>query len=123
MKIKNLVILSSILLNVILSFLLYNEATRVDPGPVDIGVAFKDAVRYEEYSLAKTLMAEARVEHISEEILKEVNEIMSASTSFRTYELLEFDNGEMVLLNLTPDNKYHIQDVMIIPDDQKRIFK
>ena len=48
---------------------------------------------------------------------------MSTGTSFKTYELLGFDNGEMVLLNLTPDAKYEIQDVVIVPDELKSIFK
>ncbi|WLD92499.1 hypothetical protein [Alkalihalobacillus sp. AL-G] len=52
-----------------------------------------------------TLIAEGRMEHISEETLKRVNQKMSAGTSFKTYQLLEFDNGEMVLLNLTPNEK------------------
>ncbi|MFD1738707.1 hypothetical protein ACFSCX_19510 [Bacillus salitolerans] len=37
--------------------------------------------------------------------------------------LLEFNNGEMVLLNLTPNKKYEILDVVIVPDELKSIFK
>ncbi|WP_066072782.1 hypothetical protein [Neobacillus soli] len=121
MKIKNIIIAVSVLLNVVLGFLFYNETTK--EGPVDVGLSFKEAVRIENYELAKTLMAEGRKELISEETLKKVNEIMSAGTSFKTYEFLEFDNGEMVLLNLTPDAKYEIQDVAIVPNDLKSFFK
>lgn len=121
MKIKNIIITVSVLLNVVLGFLFYNETTK--KGPVDVGLTFKEAVRVENYERAKTLMAEGRREHIPEETLKKINEAMSASTSFKTYELLEFDNGEMVLLNLTPDAKYEIQDVVIVPEQLKTIFK
>ncbi|WP_407268979.1 hypothetical protein [Radiobacillus sp. PE A8.2] len=121
MKIKNIIIVVSVLLNVVFGFLFYNETTK--KGPVDVGLSFKEAVRVENYELAKTLMAEGKQEHIAEETLKKVNEVMSAGTSFKTYELLEFDNGEMVLLNLTPDAKYEIQDVVIVPDELKSIFK
>jgi hypothetical protein len=121
MKIKNIIITVPLLFNIVLGFIFYNEYTR--EGPVDVGLSFKEAVRVEDYELAKTLIAEGRQEQISEETLIKINEVMSASTSFKTYELLEFDNGEMVLLNLTPDTKYEIQDVVIVPDELKSIFK
>ena len=121
LKIKNSIIIVSVLLNVILVFLLYQESTRVNP--VEVGLSFKEAVRVENYERAKRLMAEGRQEHITEETLKKINEAMSARTSYKTYELLEFDNGEMVLLNLTPDENYEIQDAIIVPDEFKDIFK
>jgi regulatory protein YycI of two-component signal transduction system YycFG len=121
MKIKNIIIVVSVLLNVVLGFLFYNETTK--EGPIDVGISFKEAVRVENYELAKTLMAESRQKHISEETLNKVNEVMSAGTSFKTYIILEFDNREMVLLNLTPDTKYEIQDIVIVPDELKSIFK
>jgi uncharacterized membrane protein YvbJ len=65
MKVKNIIITVSVLLNVVLGFLFYNETTK--EGPVDVGLSFKEAVRNENYELAKTLMAEGRKEHISEE--------------------------------------------------------
>jgi hypothetical protein len=111
----------SVLLNVVLGFLFYNDITK--EGPVDVGISFKEAIRVENYELAKTLMAEGRQKHITEETLNKVNEVMSAGTSFKTYELLEFDDGEIVLLNLTPEDKYEIQDVVIVPDELKSIFK
>lgn len=119
MNIKNIVIVFSVFLNVVLGFLYYNETTK--EGPIDVGLSFKEAVRVEQYEVARTLMAEGRKEHISDETLKKVNEIMSSGTSFKTYQLLEFDNGEMVLLNLTPNKE--IQDVLIVPDELKSIFK
>jgi len=69
-------------------------------------------------------MAEGRQDHISEETLKEIHEaVSSASTSFKTYQLLEFDNEEMVLIALTPDEKHEIQDITIVPDELKSVFK
>lgn len=119
MKIKNIIIAVSVLLNVVLGFLFYNETTK--EAPDHVGLYFKEAVRVENYALARTFMSEGRKEHISVETLKKVNEIMSGGTSYKTFELLEFDNGEMVLLNLTPDEE--IQDIAIVPDELKSIFK
>ncbi|OZM58688.1 hypothetical protein CIB95_03725 [Lottiidibacillus patelloidae] len=124
MKTRNIIITVSVLLNVVLGVLFYNETIK--KGPDDVGLFFKSAVQVENYVRAKTLIDEGRQEYISDETLKAVHEVMSAGTSFKTYQLLEFDNGEMVLLNLhnnTPDRKYKIQDVVIVPDELKSIFK
>jgi preprotein translocase subunit SecF len=121
MKIRSIVIVLSVLLNIVLGFMFYNESSK--KSPLDVGISFKEAVRVENYALAKTLMADGRKEQISDETLKKVNELMSENTSFKTYELLEFDNGEMVLINLTPNEKYEVQDVVIVPDELKPFFK
>jgi uncharacterized membrane protein YvbJ len=124
LKIRNMIIALSVLLNVVLGILFYSETIK--KGPDDVGYSFQRAVQFENYVLAKRLITERRQEHISDETLKKVHEIMSAGTSFKTYQLLEFGNGEMVLLNLhnlTPDGEYEIQDVVIVPDELKSIFK
>ena len=121
MNLKNIVLVLSVCINLVLAIIVYDLRTK--EYPLDIGFSFKEAVRVENYGLAKTLLAEGRKEHISEETLKKVNEIMSGGTSFKTYQLIEFDNGEMVLLNLTPIDKYEIQDIVIVPQRLKFIFK
>jgi len=45
MKIKYIIITVSVLLNVVLGFLFYNETTK--KGPVEVGLSFKEAVRVE----------------------------------------------------------------------------
>jgi hydrogenase maturation factor len=124
MKTRNIIITVSVLLNVVLGILFYNETLK--KGPADVGYSFHRAVQVENYVFAKTLIDEGRQKYISDETLKKVNEIMTSGTSYKSYQLLEFDNGEMVLLNLhnnTPDSKYKIQDVVIVPDELKVAFK
>ena len=117
MKIKNIVIVLSIVLNFILVIMIFIDKNNDNDSPTDVGILFKEAVRTENYSLAKRIVAQDRDEYVTEETLKKINEIMSSKTSFKTYQLLEFDNGEMVLLNLTPNNEYKIQDVTIVPEE------
>ena len=123
MKIKNIVIVLSIVLNFILVTMIIIGKNDDNDNPTEVGILFKEAVRTENYTLAKRIVAQDRDEHVTEETLKKINEIMSSKNSFKTYELLEFDNGEMVLLNLTPNNEYKIQDVTIVPEEFKAVFK
>ncbi|MFC0189487.1 hypothetical protein ACFFJY_14380 [Fictibacillus aquaticus] len=121
MNLKKTMLVVSVGLNFVLGFIVYQAANK--DGPVDVGLSFKEAVRVENYALAQTLVAEGRKKNVSKETLKEINEIMSAGTSYKTYQLLEFNNDEMVLLHLTPDKKYEIQDVVIVPEELKSLFK
>ena len=123
MEIKNIVIVLSIVLNFILVTMIILGKNDDNDNPTEVGILFKEAVRTENYTLAKTLIAQNRDEYVTEETLKKINEIMSSNTSFKTYELLEFDNGEMVLLNLTPNNEDKIQDVTMVPEEFKAVFK
>ncbi|MFX3673511.1 MAG: hypothetical protein ACE3JQ_03550 [Paenisporosarcina sp.] len=123
MKTKNIVIVASLSLNLILGFMFFYEKSFGHESPTDLGISFKEAVRTENYELAKTLMSQGRKDHISHQTLKKVNEMMSSGTNYQTFELLEFDNGEMVLLNLTPNEKYEIQNVTIVPEEFKSAFK
>lgn len=123
LKTKNSIIVLSVVLNLVLGFMVYQETTKEDKGPVNVGLSFKEAVRAENYEVAKSLMSDGRNAQISNEILEEINKIMGENTSFHTYEVLTFDNGEMVLLNLTPDKKYEIQDVKIVPEEVRGIFQ
>ncbi len=121
MKFKNVVIVLSLFLNIMLGLLLYMNSKK--DGPVDVGFQFKEAVQVENYAKAKDLMAKERVEHISKETLKAVHEIMGSGTSLKTYQVLDFKNGEMVLLNLTPNDDYKIQDVIIVPKEFQSLFE
>jgi len=121
MSLKSIIIGFSVCLNLFLGIIIYNEVTKKEP--VDVGFSFKEAIRVNNYELAKNLMAEGRKDQISDEFFSKVNKLLSAGTTYKTYQLLEFENSEMVLLNLSPDNKYEIQEVVIVPEELKSIFK
>jgi hypothetical protein len=120
MRFKNILIMVSIFLNIGLGYFVYKEVT--EPDPAGVGLSFREAVRTENYKLARTLLAEGRDAHISEDLLEQIHEITGAGTSFQTYELLRFENGEMVLLYLNPDDRYEIQDVVMVPEEMKGVF-
>lgn len=120
MRVKNILIAASIFLNIGLGLIVYKELSKPDAG--EVGLMFKEAVRTENDQQARTLMAEGRKAEISDKLLQQIKVRMGAGTSFNTYELLKFENGEMVLLHLTPDDRYEIQDVMIVPEEMRGVL-
>ncbi|THE13577.1 hypothetical protein E1I69_06585 [Bacillus timonensis] len=88
----------------------------------------KLAIDNDNYRSFSSLFAEERKGSISESEFKELQELTTAGSSYERYELVTFDNGEMLLvkLRITPPNEeseLKIEDVIIVPDDMKVLFK
>ncbi|MCA1030919.1 hypothetical protein LCL95_07800 [Bacillus timonensis] len=87
----------------------------------------KLAIDNNDYASFDSLFADGRKGSISEMEFKELKGITTAGAGYKSYELLTFENGEMLLvkLRLTPpheNNKIEIEDVIIVPDDMKELF-
>lgn len=121
MKIKNVLIILSISLNLALAIIIYNQVNQKEV--TDIAFEFTNAVKSENYTKAEAFIAEEKEAEISTDLLKEINELAGSGTSYETYELLKFDNGNMVLLNLTPDKNLKIQGIKIIPEEMGFVFE
>lgn len=88
----------------------------------------KLAIDNDNYASFSSLFAKERKGSISESEFKELQEITTAGSSYERYELVTFDNGEMLLVKLmiTPPNEeseFEIEDVIIVPEDMKALFK
>lgn len=94
--------------------------------PVGTTMQMSEAIRQDNYEEFKSLFFEPRRSHASQELFQQIKEIKgsSSATDFKSYTLLSFENGEMVLVNLTPNRKgkKEIQDVIFVPDDVKNLF-
>ena len=85
----------------------------------------KTAVDEGDYQRFQAMFTEARKNAISAEMFQEMREETTAEMGFAQYGVLTFDNGEMMLIRLTPEKiegEYKIEDVVIIPDDMKALF-
>ena len=63
---------------------------------------------------------------ISKEQFHEVKSLMTAQTNHKTYELLTFDNGQMILMEfatMPEDDEFKIQGIKIVPEEMKEFFK
>ncbi len=83
---------------------------------------------HNDFDAFTNLFNEGRQEYLGKQKLKEqfedlvqMNDRSSGSLSFRNFELLTFDTGEMVLVNLTPEiaGEVKVEDIVIVPDEMK----
>lgn len=107
----------------------YGCQKEIQPdSPSNTATLLNHSLFHNDYDRFLALFSEGRKEYVSEELFDELVHIKNRSSGglqFRNYELLIFDNGEMVLVNLTPkrDGKVEIQDIIFVPEDMQDLFK
>ena len=58
--------------------------------------------------------------------INKVKGLLTSGVGHETYELLKFDNGEMILVEFSTmpeDGEFKVQGIKIIPDEMKEFFK
>jgi len=100
-----------------------NELKPVSP--TNTTWLMKLAIDNQDYEHFSSLFSEGRKGIVSESEFSELKKMTSPGTEFSNYELLTFDNGQMLLVRLTPlgeDNIIEIEDVIVVPEDMKQLF-
>ena len=95
--------------------------------PQNTTYLLKSAIDNDSYNQFNQLFSEGRRNSISEEQFKSLEKLVTAGAGYTNYQLVEFENGEMILVRLTPDKdnwgNYYIEDVKMVPKDLKEIFE
>lgn len=108
---------------------LYGCQKEVQPdSPFNTATLMNVSLLHQDYDKFLELFSEGRQEYVSKEIFDELVQIQQSSlgsVGYQNYELLTFDNGEMVLVNLAPeiDGKVNIQDIIFVPEHMQDLFK
>lgn len=123
MKIKSIILISILMICVVLTSC---QKTVKSDTPQNTGWLMKLAIDNGDYERFNNLFSEGRKDIISRESFDEMKNITTAGTGHTHYQLLTFGNGEMLLVMLTPEKingEYKIEDVIIVPNEMKGIFK
>lgn len=119
--IKRLIIICSFL-----GLLLGCSQNEVKPdNPVHTTLLMKTSIDRQNYTRFTQLFSEGRANSVPKSDFEGLKTITSTSTLFNNYELLTFDNGNMILVRLTPPNEngeVEIEDVKIVPEEMKSLF-
>jgi hypothetical protein len=95
--------------------------------PTNTAQLMKFHIDSQNYDYFQSLFAEGREDIISEETFESFSELSTSGANFKNYELLTFDNGEMLLMEFKPqlDNEEELEivNVIRIPDDMKELFE
>ena len=101
-----------------------DKAIKPD-SPVNTSILIKsyiDAGNYEDF---KNLFSEGLENSITEEDFNKLKDISTPGSSHNLYEIIAFENGEMLLIKLyqiEATGEYIVEEVLKVPDEFKTIF-
>ncbi len=109
----------------LISILLITGCQKTNNTPLLASISMKASMEHLNYEEFKDAYAQGEESWISEEQFSEVKSLLTSGSSHKTYELLKFDNGQMILVEFAtiPQNgEYKVQGIKIIPDEMKDFF-
>ena len=116
-------IISIIFLITILST---SACQKINHTPMHASMSMKANMEHLNYEDFTDAYAKGEEGWISKEQFYEVKELLTSGVGHETYELLKFDNGEMILVEFStlPENgEFKVQGIKIVPDEMKEFFK
>lgn len=134
MKIWKIVITVSILLNVAMAYLFFTEKFKEveNDSPMELGLSFTGAISAEHrFNDIYKLFPEDQKHIISEEEIQYLHEIYKTSSQtssvhiiHKTFQLIELDNGEAILLKINNNNQgiFEIYGIKIVPKEMISLF-
>lgn len=79
------------------------------------------------YSAFQSLFYEGSKDTVSKENFQQFGDLSTAGANYKNFELLTFDNGEMLLVEFKPkldsEDEYKIVNVQVVPEEMKALFK
>ena len=111
---------------ILISILLITACQKTNQSPLTASMSMKASIDHLNYEEFKDAYAQGEESWISEEEFIEIKSLLTSQTSHKTYELLKFDNGQMILIEFAPipqNGEYMVQGIKIVPDELKDFFK
>ena len=123
MKIKSTLLIGILMICVVFTSC---QKTMKPDTPQNTAWLMKLAIDNGDYERFNNLFNEGSENITSRDSFDDMKNITTAVTGYTHYELLTFENGEMLLVRFTPEKvngEYKIEDVIIVPNEMKEIFK
>lgn len=103
-----------------------NEDNLLKPdSPTNTSILIKNYIDAENYEDFKGLFSEDLENSISKEDFNKFKEISTSGSNHNLYDIITFENGEMLLVKLTStpvNNEYKVEEVIQVPDEFKALF-
>lgn len=94
--------------------------------PLNTSILMKSHIDNQNYDFFQSLFAEGYQDSISKETFDEFTEFSTSGANYKNYELITFNNGEMLLVEFKPaldnEDELKIVNVTRIPEEAKYLF-
>lgn len=102
-----------------------NEKALEPDSPSNAAILLKQHIDNGDYEGFKQRFFDGLGEKITRSTFHEFGELTTSGSNFRTFELMTFDNGEMLLVEVAIDLEeeiYKIINVTHVPEEMKEFF-
>ncbi|TGY40227.1 hypothetical protein E5347_15555 [Clostridium sartagoforme] len=103
-----------------------NEDNVLKPdSPTNTSILIKNYIDADNYEEFKGLLSEDLDNSISKEEFNKFKDIVTAGSNHNLYDIITFENGEMLLIKLTStpvNDEYKVEEVIQVPAELKTFF-
>ncbi|MBS5939887.1 hypothetical protein [Clostridium sp.] len=103
-----------------------NEDNVLKPdSPTNTSILIKNYIDADNYEEFKGLLSEDLDNSISKEEFNKFKDIVTAESNHNLYDIITFENGEMLLIKLTStpvNDEYKVEEVIQVPAELKTFF-
>lgn len=103
-----------------------NEDNALKPdSPTNTSILIKNYIDADNYEEFKGLLSEDLDNSISKEEFNKFKDIVTAGSNHNLYDIITFENGEMLLIKLTStpvNDEYKVEEVIQVPAELKTFF-
>lgn len=101
-----------------------DEAIKPD-SPINTSIIIKNCIDAGNYEAFKDLFSDSLENLVSKEDFEKLKSISTSGSSNNLYDIITFENGEMLLIKLSAiavDGEYKIEKIIHIPEEFKSLF-
>ena len=121
---KYLLLFTIIISNI--SLISCTKDTSLKPtSPTNASILVKNYIDAENYEDFKKLFSNELKNSVSIDEFKKLKNITTAGSQHSLYDIITFENGEMILVKISPievNGEYKIEEVIQVPDEFKALF-
>lgn len=90
--------------------------------PNATAISLKQSLNFDNFAKFQTLFSEGKRSTATKELFEKLKEINSAGAEYKSYTVIALDNGEILLVKLTPNEEKAVQSITVIPQEYKVLF-
>lgn len=94
--------------------------------PDQAAILLKHALSSESAEALNQILVQGEAKAITGDALKGMKARMTSGAELQTFEVMKFENGEMMLLLLSKDletGEYRVGDIKMVPEEMKALFE
>lgn len=93
--------------------------------PINTSIIIKNYIDAGNYEAFNELFSDELKNSVSQEYFKKLKDISTAGSDHGLYNIITFENGEMLLIkfsSIEPNGEYKVEEVMQVPEEFKSLF-